>query len=238
METGEEREFYEVREAAYYLDYLHWSPDGRSILHEYGGLKLIDVQTGDVTLIARQAVRKCGPAWSPDGKTIFYIRRPGEGTGRCIVAHDLDSGQERELHERGIGTKYLGVSPDGRQLAFIGKERKVLNVMPAAGGEPRELLRLESPETFHPSTGLAWTPDGRYILFGKRTWSAGQPHEPDELCRIPTEGGEPQKLLAMNDLHQISVHPDGRRIVFTAGWDWETKVWVMENFLPGFTAAE
>ena len=30
----------------------------------------------------------------------------------------------------------------------------------------------------------------------------------------------------------LSVHPDGRRIAFTAGTPVRSEVWVMENFLP------
>ena len=120
----------------------------------------------------------------------------------------------------------MAISPDGRQLAFSDPGNQVLKVMPAAGGEPREILRLKDPETFCWNAGLAWTPDGHYILFGK---------QPDELWRIPAEGGEPQKLLAMDVLGHISIHPDGRRIAFTGGKE-ESEGWVMENFLPGFTA--
>ncbi len=98
--------------------------------------------------------------------------------------------------------------------------------MPAAGGEPREILRLKDPETFRWYGTFAWTPDGRYIMFGK---------QPDELWRLPAEGGKPQKLLAMDGLANISIHPDGQRIAFTGGKE-EWEVWAMENFLPGFTA--
>jgi Tol biopolymer transport system component len=110
--------------------------------------------------------------------------------------------------------------------------------MPAPSGEPHELLRLEVPERFHRPARLAWTPDGRYILFGKGKCSTDQPlyaDEPLELWRVPAEGGEPQKLLAMDGLRHISIHPDGQRIVFTGGKA-VSEVWVMENFLPGFTA--
>ena len=88
--------------------------------------------------------------------------------------------------------------------------------------------------SFCASPPSAWTRDGRYVLFvmGNR----GQPG-PTELWRVPAEGGEPQKLLEMNGLSDISVHPDGRRIAFTGG-STQMEVWAMENFLPGFTAGK
>jgi Tol biopolymer transport system component len=303
MESGEERELHAEVWKAWYL---HWSPDGCSILigQRRKGLDLLDVQTGDETPIARGPVGKS--AWSPDGKTIFYIGKPVEierGVWfSSIVAHDLETGREQELrrdmggglgfaispvgrqlaffyirrrvdsggwsysivvHDLGTGREQelrrdichprepgvigigpdLRISPDGRQLTFspgdFNTGERLLKVMPTAGGEPRELLRLKDPERF---CGSRWTPDGRYILFGTRKrWSPDHPDEPVELWRIPAEGGEPQKLLAMDGLLVIdrllnlSIHPDGQRIAFTGGKE-EAEVWVMENFLQGFTA--
>ena len=103
-------------------------------------------------------------------------------------------------------------------------------IMPVAGGEPREFHRLQDTEEFVPDavgSGLAWTADGRYVLFG--VYRPDQP-EPMELWRVPAEGGEPQKLLEMDGVKDISVHPDGRRIAFTGG-SVQMEVWAMENFL-------
>ena len=72
------------------------------------------------------------------------------------------------------------------------------------------------------------TANGRHVLFRKLT-----DHQPlMELWRVPAEGGEPQKLMEMVSLRDISVHPDGRRITFTGGYRIKMEVWAMENFLP------
>ena len=224
-ETGEEREF---RPQAL-LRNLRWSPDGRSIL--CGRLKLIDVQTGDVTPVVHfgptDRVRISGTVWSPDGKTIFYIRETLSGQWpRSIMAHDLETGKEKELRQGGISTFGLAVSPDGRQLVFA--DRSMLKVMPAEGGDPRILLNVhngsgevEERDHIEPVT---WTADGLYVLFAKG-------RRQRELWRVPAKGGEPQKLLEMDGLSDISVHPDGRSIAFTGGLR-QVEVWAMENFLP------
>jgi hypothetical protein len=41
----------------------------------------------------------------------------------------------------------------------------------------------------------------------------------------------------MNRLRDLCVHPDGRRVAFTAG-EPEIEIWVMENFLPPAQSAK
>lgn len=120
---------------------------------------------------------------------------------------------------------------------------EALQVIPSAGGEPREVLRLPPSEMFPFGIGPAWTPDGRYIIIGKG--KILYPDQPDasarqlfELWQIPVAGGEPQKLgLAMEAFHELSLHPDGHRIAFTQpGSGRYGEVWAMENFLPELKA--
>ncbi len=106
-----------------------------------------------------------------------------------------------------------------------------LKVFPATGGEPYELLRLQRQEQQEGIQigSVAWTPDGRHVLFTKGVWPKL------ELWRISAEGGAPQRLgLAMDGRnHGLSVHPDGRRLAFSASIGGnQTEVWVMEHFLP------
>ena len=238
VETGEERELHPEASLANtdLPPNLRWSPDGRSILSGRD-LQLINVQTGDVTSIvqfdlADRIVVK-DAEWSHDGKTIFYIRVV-QSSGQwphSIVAHDLKTGKEKELYkgDRDITWPGLAISPDGQRLVFAGEG--VLKVMPTSGGKPRVFHRLQDTEKFAPNavgSGLAWTADGRYVLFGIHRLD--QPEPPEELWRVPAEGGEPQKLLEMDRLSDISVHPDGRRIAFTGG-STQMEVWAMENFL-------
>jgi Tol biopolymer transport system component len=232
VETGEERVF--SAEGAVLLR-MRWSPDGCSILCEATENRefhftLIDARTGDVTFILQREDkgRITDYEWRPDGKGIFCIKGPEYS--ESIVMHDLETGKEKELWQdpQGVHSVGLGISPDGRQLVF-GKDWKTLMVIAVEGGESRILHRLQEGRFAFPCSPR-WTADGRYILFGKR--------HPNELWRVPVEGGEAQKLLETEGpLRQISVHPDGQRIAFTGGWYGTSEVWVMENFLPGFTAA-
>ncbi len=240
LATGEERE---LVPSLVSFGALRWSPDGRSFLvHGYDGkyrqgLYRIDAQAGDVTPLVQSAEAFIfGAVWSPDEKEIFYRRRDRTTKQSSLIVRSLETGEEKELY-RVAAPSFLrnsALSRDGRQLALTTNDpttrSEVLMVIPAAGGEPRELLRLQEPEPITPLGGLAWTPDGSQILFLRGRLSLQK--QTFTLWRIPVQGGEPQKLeLAMDQLRDMTLHPDGRRVAFTAG-QYKAEVWVLENFLP------
>ena len=103
--------------------------------------------------------------------------------------------------------------------------------MPAAGGEAREVVRIDG-EKENPFPGSpSWTPDGRSVAFLKGVKGKdGQ----WQLWRAAAEGGEPQRigLIAARQLAGVRLHPDGRRVAIT-DVKVDLEVWVMENFLPG-----
>ena len=238
METGE------LSELASKLDrisWVRWSPDGRSLLagarHSGGfGIYRIDVRTGEFSRITDWNLG--GPAvWSGDGKAIIHLWQDAAAKASSIMVRDLETGRQREIHSIANSSHFyasrLALSRDGRQLAFALAETqsqsKVLKVMPAAGGEARDVLRGVPM----PADLVAWTPDGLGLLFTRH--SPGDPKT--GLWLIPLQGGEPRKLdLAAESMRDLCLHPDGRHIAFTAGQD-TSEVWAMENFLPSLKAA-
>ena len=143
LETGEEREFHPKLKQ---IELPRWSPDGSSILvtgrdlNNIWGMHQIDALTGDVTTIVQNAG---GGDWSPDGKDIFYARLNPDNSSQIMV-REKESGAEKELFlVSDKGRLSLFCSPDRNWLVFIIYERGVLRVIPASGGEPRELYRLD-----------------------------------------------------------------------------------------------
>ncbi len=231
-----------------YFKYISWSPDGRSIIvvgvdkENVRGVYKIDVQTGDVTSIVRfergSIIKQ--PAWSLDGKSIFYPYWQFTENLARILVRNLETSQEEELYRQtappDIGRLIL--SPDGQKLAFLTAtgdivkkilQYHVLRVIPAAGGKPYDLIKVPVSEGMIAS--YAWTPTGQEILLSKRVSSGMQEQKCDELWIIPTEGGEPRKLgLSMDKILNLSIHPDGQRIAFISHKG-GAEIWVMENFL-------
>ena len=243
LETGQEREL--PLPVTQLVTRPRWSPDGAAFLvvgrdsTAHYGLYRIDAEAGEATPIVQfePGVLIFWAAWAPDGRAVFYLRADPIAKALAIVRRDLDTGQERSVEGVPAISLDVALSPDGRQLALIVQNWELataaLMVMPAAGGEPRELLRVEEPEHIkrgHWQDGLAWAADGRHVLFGK--YRVDDQEQIVEWWRIPVEGGEAQKIgLAMANLRDVRVHPDGQRIAFTAG-KFTNEVWVIEHFLP------
>ena len=113
------------------------------------------------------------------------------------------------------------LSPDGRWLAFSGKDGRTLTLVAVEGGESRELFRLDSNTDV--LTPLSWTPDSRYVLCR---------NEAGQLWRISVSDGEARKLaIPIKGLQQLRVHPDGKRVAILAQQP-GAEIWVLENFLP------
>jgi Tol biopolymer transport system component len=217
-----------------------WFPDNLSLLAmaQIGGGApgqfRINVQTGESKPVELFRVAGFGgAAWSHDGRTMFF-QRWGSGKGSAIVARDVATGHEREVHSLAGPSVYASspyMSPDGQHVAMVvndlGSRSKVVVVVPVAGGEARDVLR--SGQMVWPPS-IAWAPDSRGMLFVKQP----NPDDPKtELWLVPAQGGEPRKLdLGAPGMRELCVHPDGRRIAFTSGGD-RSEVWVMENFLRG-----
>ncbi len=238
--TGEERE---LKPKINRFGWPRWSPDGRSVLvvdwnaNNLMGYYQIDTQTAKVTnVLPRTAHGNLfgGHVWSRDGKTFFYGRRDRKSNIFQVIVRDLKRGTEKVLY-RSDDKFNISLSPDGQWLALIVvyKEKPRLIVMPAAGGEPRELCSFEEEDglIFGSNCAITWTADGKYILFTMKELKKDDGKW--ELCRISADGGELEKLgLEMSNFFNLSVHPDGRHIAFSSSGQSGSEVWVMENFLP------
>ncbi len=246
LDTGQERVFYREiwRQGLRHVALSGWSPDGRLIAFAGSGeisrrgIYLFDLETDEITPVVDFGPdeRSPGGIYGPDGKC-FYERVKIKENISQIVVRDLESGEERELH-RIPGLERIGIalSPDGRRLSFAnagwGGVRS-LNVIPASGGDAREIWNFGEMKRGVPTISHAWTPDGQYILFSApdladmRVW---------DLWRVPVEGGKPEKMGLQTKwgIWDLTVHPDGTKLAFAGrgGPSDASELWVLENFLP------
>ena len=107
------------------------------------------------------------PAWSPDGRTIAFVRwRPGRPIGsiaEAIYVVKADGSGLRNLTPKPVGAYAAPAwSPDGRKLAFVSDRdgNSEVYVMNADGSGQRSLTRNPAYDA-----DPAWSPDGRKIAF-------------------------------------------------------------------------
>jgi Tol biopolymer transport system component len=245
LKEGSERVF-PLNRRVYDLD---WAPDSSSILvfgtdqENRAGFYRVDANTGEVSVVWQSKPMPMeghfnSPEWSDDGKALIYLHYDKINFACPIVYKNLETGQTKKIHELDLQKKPLfKISPDKKWLAIIdqpiespdGKYERVIKIIPAKGGEPRELCRFENSR--NAKVIPRWSADGRFIIYsrpksGESFW---------ELWRVPFSGGQPQKMgISKSGSSTPSPHPDGRQIVFTSYGltDKGPEIWVMENFLP------
>ena len=258
IRSVESGELQELPAALSYFSEPRWSPDGRWLVagtRDFKGDQAIsrfDAETGAVSVIAPGShVSRVNV--SPDGKKIYYSYHPERR--KSWVERDLVSGETRDvfLKPAGIETGRMELSPDGRYVATVSQELaeggksedgdsygKVSAVLliPVDGGEPRELLRTNRPESFVAYDGMTWTPDSRAVIVMKvlgDRWKEAK----RELWLVPIDGDKARKLdIDISDWNLggggIRLHPDGSQIAFFAGNQSE-EIQSLENFLPLLT---
>ena len=147
-------------------------------------------------------------SWSPDGKYLAYSDHANlDGSATSIFLFSLESSDIRRLTfpRTSIGDYNPTFSPDGQTLAWnrTSQDQTSIYTMALSGGEEQRLI---SGQQF--GWGLAWTPDGRDIVFGKAGWLANAAW----LWKISRNGGEPERLQFGQEGVQPSIRGD--RLVY------------------------
>ncbi len=111
-------------------------------------------------------------------------------------------------------------SPDGKWIAFTGQYEgdEQVYVIPAEGGQPRQLTYYPARGPFAPRHGydnqvMGWTPDGTAILFRSLRDADGVRSE-GRLYTVPVKGGLP-KALPMPTSGAGDFSPDGKRLAYS-----------------------
>ena len=142
-----------------------WSPDGqwvafwRSIPGD-NGIYVVSALGGAVRrMVAMEDCR--GFNWYPDGKHLI-VSEPSAGQHFRLAKVDVVTGQRQLLASNPMEDETSpALSPDGKTLAFIGwtASQSYMYLMPSdGGGTPRKLTEVGGGI-------LAWTPDGREIVY-------------------------------------------------------------------------
>jgi Tol biopolymer transport system component/C-terminal processing protease CtpA/Prc len=162
---------------------VSWAPDSRRIVYSSeraGPARLVtyDFTTGKETVLTTEGDGDYAPRFSPDGKSIAFVRG---GTELRVL--DVEAKKDRSLAKGIIADpiqvgRPLAWSPDGKWVAFFtAGTRGFTNVavVSATGGEARPVSFLANAN----ASSVAWSPDGTFLLF-----DTSQRTEPGQLARV------------------------------------------------------
>ncbi len=182
-------------------DNIGWLTERRTRLY------VVDVPTGQATLLTPGPVDAALPAWSPDGRQIAYVRKTGEDGDRTfnndVYAIDAQAGATpRQVttfpgddNDPDWESGPPAWSGDGRSIAYVqggppelfyyGMQH--LAVTSAEGGGPERSVLNPADRII---TFPRWTHDGRSLLFLIEDDRAVQ------LARVSASGGAMERLVA------------------------------------------
>ena len=163
---------------------LTWSPDSRRLVYvsdreKTPHLYIYDFNGNTETQLTSDSADDSTPMFSPDGKTVAFIRGARE-----LHVLDLNDKKDRtvatDIFERPpiIADRPFVWSPDSKWLAYLSvgqSQFKNVSITPAENGtgKPATFLANVSSNT------LSWSPDGTFILF-----DTGQRTETTQLARV------------------------------------------------------
>lgn len=154
-------------------------------------------------------------AISPDGAQIAYT------AGNELVVVRADGGERRILARLSSQDPYRPItaqpawSPDGQKIAYV---QDGIWVIPATGGEPRQLVADQRPAQ-QVNTVLylrpAWSPDGRWLLVWEQHW------EGNAWALVSLAGGAPV-TIPDSGVPEARWTPDNRILLASAGGAYTT----------------
>ncbi len=183
-------------------------------------LELLEVETGNRSIIYSSTAHFEAPNWSRDGKYLLYNQ---EGK---IYKFSLETKQPELLNTGNVtaNNNDHGISFDGTKLALSShttqdgrKAGSQIYVVDIAGGEPVKVTD-DAPSYWH-----GWSPDGKTLVYcAERDGSY-------DIYAIPSSGGAETRLTASQGLDDgPEFSPDDKFIYFNSTRTGQMKIWRMK----------
>jgi TolB protein len=185
-----------------------WAPDDRRVafvrsrVGYSGNLVVANVDDGSRRILVHRAIGQ--PAWSADGKNLFYLRE--DRNKHDIYAVAGGGGTPRRLVTDVASDTRLLVSPTGKWILFVrnrvNRRDGLWLVRPDGSGRHRVLADDLYPESY------GWTFGGRAVFGGKTD---------DRHPNVRMLSGEWRRLAVEFQSEQYELSPDGGRVAWVGG---------------------
>lgn len=230
--TGEDRLLLDCLNAA--CSEIVWAPDGRRLVYERRDLTQsvagppslwwLDIASGAaVPVIAGDAISAYGASFSPDGQWLGYVSPAEQG----VILASLDGDSQLAVNSRtGMPPVWAGDSKnvlisDLHLVVIHGEEGddhdshshdyQTATLLFRVGGNGEERLML-SPELLVDDGSPVYSPDGEWIVFGRRPANTASGRQ---LWLMRADGSEARALTSDPSIQHGSPQwsPDGQWIL-------------------------
>jgi hypothetical protein len=180
-------------------------------------LEILDVATGNATIVHQYTGSFQAPNWTHDGKALIYVQE-----GR-LYRFDLASPTPTVINT-GFATRNNNdhvLSFDGRMLAISNHlvdsgSASIVYTVPATGGTPKRIT-AKGPSYLH-----GWSPDGRWLVY------VGERNDSFDIYKISAAGGNEIRLTTAPGLDDGPEYtPDGAYIYFNSSRSGRMQIWRM-----------
>lgn len=183
-------------------------------------LQTVDVSSGRIDTIYREARHFEAPNWSPDGR--FFLLNSDGRLYRLDIATTRLALLPIELVTPRMNNDH-GISPDGKWLVVSHEPTEdwltsSIYLVPMSGGTPKQIT-TRAPSFWH-----GWSPDGTTLAYvGRRG-----PDNEFDIYTIPVTGGEEKRLTTCRGLDDgPDYSPDGAFIYYNSFCSGRMQIWRM-----------
>jgi eukaryotic-like serine/threonine-protein kinase len=193
-----------------------FSPDGREIVFSvradgpYGELEVVDLDSGKVRELTHEHALELSPAWSPDGRYIYFC---SSGGGTMNIWKIPVNGGDSEQITAGQGDDAeLDVSTDGKRIVFSTWRTNTNIARLDLGAKPgQQDVKLLTTDPARNQLAPAYSLNGKYLAYFSNLKGA----ENESIWVSSADGANPVQLVRdsqVNIFPQWS--PDSQRIIY------------------------
>jgi eukaryotic-like serine/threonine-protein kinase len=212
------------------------SPDGKTVVYvlrdgAQRSLWIRQVATSSNVQIVAPAEMMIGrETFSPDGNYIYYQAKDKDNPQGILLQVPALGGIPRKIVSN-IDSP-IAFSLDGSRIAFIRNDNAATGedhlIVANADGTNEKKLAVRKGETFFPSSGLSWSPDGKIIACPAGAYAGGFHLT---VVTVDVVTGEQKELTSQKftDIGRVSWLSDGSGILVNAqdAGAYQNQIWLV-----------